>query len=560
MNIANAAGEGSYAGTFRGDELVVKIEAKGGEYVGSIEKGGQTFPLKATQAGGKLQGTFDSQGETFEFTASLEGQLLKLQSGGASYVLKKTLANPLARAVRNPLGTGAAQTAPTGGESAAQGEEARNAGVGMNITIGGDGSIVVDSLVENGPAARGGVRVGDRLVAIDDRPIGNVSELAAMLPGASGSSVKLKFVRDGETVEMTLKREVTKRPDDQAKAAAGDKTAGGVAKNAQKVQLVEYAIQDPQLRCPAMAFVAPEGWTRQGAVLWTGHVVPACITVLRVANPQGSEEFNLYPTIPFTTGDPQQAFGAARCRYMDPAECIREIIIPRCRPEAQQGRVLGYEEMPQMAKQEAQRIAGFGFPVGEVKAGRTLMEYSRDGRKTLEMFYCITTAMETPAGVLWSVDIAFSYRADKERFYGEMPLFNWMAVCLKENPQWTAARLARVRAMVNRMYPVIPPTASNSGPSILDVSKSISRNNDRFIANIDKINTDRLNTGDAWSSAFRNTATLVDPAAGEKIYNVQGANEYQRMFRTDQGTIYGSNDPSYDPWVNDHIRATELTR
>ena len=346
-------------------------------------------------------------------------------------------------------------------------------------------------------------------------------------------------------------------PRGAAADAAPAKPAAPVAPpNTQQVPLVQFTLADPELRMPAWSFVAPADWTRQGAVIWTGHMAPPCITVLRLASPSGADEFNLFPTIPFTTGDPAQAFGAPRMNVLEPGACITQILIPRCRPEAQQGRALGYEDMPHLAKQEAERIAALGVAVGQVKAGRLLVEYPLGGRPVLEMFYCITTATPMQAGTIWSVDIAFSYRADREAFYGKAPLFNWIAVCLRENPQWSAARVQRVRELVNRIHPLIAATPANSGPSILDVSRSISRNNDRFISNIDKINTDRLNTGAAWSSAFRGTATLVDPSVGEKLYNVP--NLYQRTFRTDQGTIYGTNDPTYDPWVNDHIRAAEL--
>ena len=326
----------------------------------------------------------------------------------------------------------------------------------------------------------------------------------------------------------------------------------------QEVQLVQYSIQDAGLNMTALAFVAPADWTRQGEVIWTGHIAPSAITLLRIANPKGPEEFLLYPTISFTTGNPQLAFGAPNHPYLDPAGSIRQIIIPRCRPEAKNGKELGFQEMPKLAEEYSKQALAQGVRIPDIKAGRMLIEYTLDDRPMLEMFYCVTAASNTPNGTVWGIDKAFSYRSSKDKFYGEAPLFNWMAVCLRENPKWTAARLQRVRDMVNRAYPVKPATPANSGLSILDVSRSMAKDQDRFISHIDKINTSRLNSTDSWTAAFRGTTTLTDPTTKEQLYNMP--NTYQRMFRTDSGVIYGTDDPTYDPWVSSQIRATELMK
>jgi C-terminal processing protease CtpA/Prc len=99
--------------------------------------------------------------------------------------------------------------------------EPRNAGVGMNITIGTGGAIIVSELVRSGPAERAGVRRGDRLVAIDGQPVRGVEDLAAKLPGAPGSSVRLSFQRGNQTFELDLKREITAPPAGRAPGQPG---------------------------------------------------------------------------------------------------------------------------------------------------------------------------------------------------------------------------------------------------------------------------------------------------------------------------------------------------
>jgi len=100
----------------------------------------------------------------------------------------------------------------------------RTAGVGMNIAIGAGRAIIVSKLIPGGPAERAGVRRGDRLVAIDGQPVRGVEDVAAKLPGAPGSSVRLGFQRGNQTFDLDLKREITgppagRKPDSQAPQA-----------------------------------------------------------------------------------------------------------------------------------------------------------------------------------------------------------------------------------------------------------------------------------------------------------------------------------------------------
>ena len=74
--------------------------------------------------------------------------------------------------------------------------------------------VIVAGVLPNGPAARGGVRPGDVLLAIEGRPItdsqGVLNVVAALAPG---SSAKLKLRRKGEELELAVT--VGRRPKPQ---------------------------------------------------------------------------------------------------------------------------------------------------------------------------------------------------------------------------------------------------------------------------------------------------------------------------------------------------------
>ncbi len=126
-----------------------------------------------------------------------------------------------------------------------------------------------------------------------------------------------------------------------------------------------------------------------------------------------------------------------------------------------------------------------------------------------------------------------------------------IAGSLRENQAWVQARGRQLRAMIP---PATPP--GNRSLSILDVSRSISRNNDQFLKNIDAINKQRLNTtaSDGWTRAFRNTERQVNPTTGEEM-DVAGG--YLQYYQDYSGRIYGSNDPT-DFYQQLKIRGTLL--
>jgi carboxyl-terminal processing protease len=86
----------------------------------------------------------------------------------------------------------------------------RYVGIGVELELRGERELTVVAPVDGGPAANAGLRSGDVIVAIDDKPIvgRDVDTASAGLRGPPGTPVTLRVRRDGaaETLEFDLVR------------------------------------------------------------------------------------------------------------------------------------------------------------------------------------------------------------------------------------------------------------------------------------------------------------------------------------------------------------------
>ena len=85
-----------FVGAFSDGALTLTLDGDAGAYTGSMDLGGQSYPVQATANGNALSGTFSSSGATFTFSATLDGTVLRLESDGNIFTLERQApANPL---------------------------------------------------------------------------------------------------------------------------------------------------------------------------------------------------------------------------------------------------------------------------------------------------------------------------------------------------------------------------------------------------------------------------------------------------------------------------------
>ena len=101
-----------------------------------------------------------------------------------------------------------------------------------------DSGVLISQVYEGDPADKGGIKVGDVVIAVDDKPVKSSRELSAEIAGLPvGKKTEITLIRDGKkkTVDVTL----GKRADDAQLASTGKKNEGGLG--------LEFRALDPDM-------------------------------------------------------------------------------------------------------------------------------------------------------------------------------------------------------------------------------------------------------------------------------------------------------------------------
>lgn len=94
--------------------------------------------------------------------------------------------------------------------AAARSRRVGQSALGLQLAPGPGNAVVVAALAPAGTAGRVGLRIGDRLLAIDGEPVAarRLAEAVAMLEGPTGSAAILRIQRGARRLDIVLPREV----------------------------------------------------------------------------------------------------------------------------------------------------------------------------------------------------------------------------------------------------------------------------------------------------------------------------------------------------------------
>ena len=101
----------------------------------------------------------------------------------------------------------------------------------------------VGKIVPGSPADRAGLRVGDRIVAVDGAPVADFPALVKIVQPSPGQALRFTVARQGETIDVTIEVEA-QREGDRLVGRIGIQPVAGLAVPERMQALERYGIAD----------------------------------------------------------------------------------------------------------------------------------------------------------------------------------------------------------------------------------------------------------------------------------------------------------------------------
>ncbi|MFO0799852.1 MAG: hypothetical protein U0804_20465 [Gemmataceae bacterium] len=331
-----------------------------------------------------------------------------------------------------------------------------------------------------------------------------------------------------------------------------------VAEAPPAVVFEKATIPDRQEQQPAaLTALVPKGWKVQGGPKWYPTFVHQVSFELRVGNPAGDEQVEVFPTYWFTHSENNPFPPRPMTPYMgqvwlaphDPVEMLEKVTVPGFRA-AQRPRVTQREELKDLAR-------GFARADGQaVKAGRVRVEYEARGRPVEEDFYIVLSyyQLKTAAGSIlnWSpVVMPFAVRAARGKLDAASSTLLACAFSVQPTPAYyKAMRLAQTKFIGNMvLYQELDRQDARAifktRADIAEVYQNIWKEKSRADQRTFETRQDLLGG--------------VAPYRGEgSTYLLPHTHKYQ-WASNDGTTVILTDDINYDPGIGSRVRWERLT-
>lgn len=163
-------------------------------------------------------------------------------------------------------------------------------GVGVTCAVA-DGALAITGVYGGSPADRGGVQVGDHILAIDGRStVGMVvADVTALLRGATGSTVMLRLARGEAALDVALQRAEIQMPNVFVDRATGDVGVVRIDHFSEQTHEWLYRSLDAIRQSPVEALVVDLRGNTGGSLLQSADAADAFLQHGRIVTTLGAD-------------------------------------------------------------------------------------------------------------------------------------------------------------------------------------------------------------------------------------------------------------------------------
>ncbi len=322
----------------------------------------------------------------------------------------------------------------------------------------------------------------------------------------------------------------------------------------------------------AFSFLMPVDWVFDGGIIWflDNPAMPAT-AAMKLTNPRGSEQFELFPNQAFWYTTNQQMlyikpvgsryFGCEVRPQMNAMQALHRVVLPRFRSDAGNLRVISEQEVPELAqiiKKTQQPQAGLR---ADANAGKVRVEYTMNGKPMEEEIYAAVESYTYPiqswSGVVyntnWTVDYIFSFKAEKGKLDEAAKIFQTIIYSFRVNPNWYNKYTQLVNYLIQRQIQQIH--------SIGELSRMLAQTSDQIREDNMRQYYEREAIHDKISENFsdyiRGVDRYYDPNVGHQVELPTG---YDNAWSNPLGEYIISDDPNYNPNIGSNLHWEQLER
>ena len=363
---------------------------------------------------------------------------------------------------------------------------------------------------------------------------------------------------------------VTGCKESQKSTTGKSRTATETQTKADVRTFVTYKYIDRMTGMEAFRLLIPKGWQAEGTISWSANPALPAQARFRFYNPNGAEEFNLFPTQSYfwtnnqmflSTNPPGSLrFGTLVMRPIDLRNAFMQVIIPKFRTKVSGLKITEEKQVAELARlARGELIRGVH---SSAEGGKIRIQYQQNSRLIEEEIYAAVSQFVTdlPGSAFsrgyfidyWYIDYVFSFKAEKNRLDSQSKVFQTMVYSLKVNPRWFA-RVSNVKEMmvqqiirgikaVGRIGEMVARAGSEMRADQMHAWEQRQQAQDRIAQN--------------FSDYIRGVDRFHDPFSGKEVELPSG---YGRAFANNLGEYIVTDSPSYNPNIGSNLHWEELT-
>lgn len=318
----------------------------------------------------------------------------------------------------------------------------------------------------------------------------------------------------------------------------------------------------------AFKLLVPSDWQHEGGVQWLldNPAMPA-ISHFRIWNPKGTEQFEVFPSQAFFWSNnpltsqlflPGSKYYGNEVRPLEtPAQALKDIVIPRFRPEAQGIKVINEQDISDLIPPST---LSQSFP-SSTEAGKIRIEYTANGKNMEDEIYCVVQATHIPlqslsgmtTNTMWGVNFIGSFRAEKGKLDASSKILKTISDSVTLNLEWFNKYVQVIEYLIKMNIQQIK-SIGQLGSIIAQTGKEIRQEN------LDLYN-EREATNDRISNQFSEYVRDVDSYFNPlEEKNVELPTGYDNVWVNNLGEYVLSDNPNYNPNVGNNQNYERLEK